>query len=94
MTMKHFDFVKGTSPEYMHCALIGVAKLLIGLWTDSAKCMGKGYDIRKHISAIDELMTSRNIQTPSEITRKPRGLSDVKHWKGTLHKHVYYNLNN
>ena len=81
MTMDHLDFIKGNSPEYMHCALLGVSKLLLGLWTDTARSKGKEYNIHKHIPAIDHLISS-HIETPSEITRKPRGISNLKHWKG------------
>lgn len=83
MTLQHFNFIKGTSPDYMHCALLGTAKLLVSLWTETARCRGSEHDIRRHIPVIDQLLTT-NIVTPAEIIRKPRGLSQLKHWKGMV----------
>ena len=79
MLLTSFDVPKGISPEYMHCACLGVSKLMISLWTNTTRCKQTPHDI--HIS---------NIRTPTEITRKPRGLGDVQHWKGRYN----YNSNN
>ena len=61
------------SVEYMHCALLGVSKLLLSLWTDPARCGGMLHDIR---------VCDDRIKVPSSIRRKPRTVSDLKHWKG------------
>ena len=65
----------------MHCALLGVSKLLLSLWMDAARCSGTSHDLRADISLLDERISK--IEVPSEIRRKPRGISDMKHWKGT-----------
>ena len=80
MSLHSFDITKGVSPDYMHCACLGVSKLMIGLWTNTTRCRQTEHDLHKSIGAIDINVT--NIKTPTEITRKPRGLGDVHHWKG------------
>lgn len=80
--LKSFDFIKGFSVDYMHCALLGVSKLLINLWFDPARCRNTLHDLRGDIRWIDKCLSCT--QVPSLIRRKPRGISDLKHWKGTL----------
>ena len=77
-SLKSLNFIKGAAPDYMHCTLIGVSKLLLSLWME--KCRGSPHDIRKEIDTIDSRIAQA--QVPSEIRRKPRGVSEVKHWKG------------
>ena len=36
--LEYLDFIKGVSPEYMHCAILGVLKLLMDLWMDADQC--------------------------------------------------------
>ena len=73
--------VNGTSPDYMHCALLGVSKLLLNLWLDSSKCRGTDHDLRNAECIIDDRI--KNIQIPSEINHVLRGVREMKHWKGT-----------
>lgn len=70
------------SVEYMHCALLGVSKLLLSLWTDCARCRDTHHDLRSAIPRLDKVLGG--IKVPSVIRRKPRGLSDIKHWKGHM----------
>lgn len=81
-TLESFDVVNGVSPDYMHCALLGVTKLLLGLWTDTSRCLRTHHDLHCHILSMDACIET--FWTPSEITRKPRGLSQLKHWKGVM----------
>ena len=60
----------------MHLALLGVSKLVLGLW------MSKSRALHTNLHAIENRM--RQIQVPTEISREPRGLSELKHWKGTV----------
>lgn len=84
--LKSFDLIKGMSPDYMHCACLGVTKLLLNLWTDTARCRGTGHDLHADITLLDERI--HQIAVPSEIRHKPRGISDMKHWKGTASIYV------
>ena len=78
--LRSFNFINGMSVEYMHCALLGVSKLLLSLWTDSARCSNTIHDIRHAIQQLDNRIN--RIKVTSSIRRKPRGISDLKHWKG------------
>jgi hypothetical protein len=79
--LKSFDIINGMSVKYMHCALLGVSKLLLSLWTDTSRCRGSCHNIRDAIPLIDKMLIS-NVKTPYTIRRKPRGLTEMKHWKG------------
>jgi len=67
--------IQSVSPEYMHLALLGVSKTVLNLWISEP-------DIQSNMAEIERRIT--NIEVPSEINREPRGLSEMKHWKGTL----------
>lgn len=85
--LNSLDFIKGMSPDYMHSTLLGVSKLLLKLWTTTSICRSTLHDI--HGSADMRIINNRidKILIPSEIRRKPRGMADVKHWKGELINH-------
>ena len=78
--LKHFDLVKGMTPEYMHAALLGVSKLVLTMWMSDARSHGRFSDLHDNISRVEERI--RQIEVPSEIRRRPRRISEVKHWKG------------
>jgi hypothetical protein len=80
--LKSLDFIKGMSVDYMHCALLGVSKLLVSLWIETSRCVGTDHNIRAFISSLDQQLL-HNIKIPSCIRRKPRGLSELKHWKAS-----------
>lgn len=60
--------------------------LLLNLWMDTARCHGTGHDLHADITLLDERI--HQIAVPSEIRRKPRKTSDMKHWKGTASIYV------
>ena len=78
--LKSFDLIKGMSPDYMHCALLGVSKMLLHLWTDTSRCRGTLHNLHADVALLDRRI--KDIEVPSEIHRKPRGISDLKQWKG------------
>lgn len=78
--LKSFDLAKGFSPDYMHGTLLGVSKLLINLWITPSKCRGTDHDLHSVVELIDDRI--KQIKIPSEIHRLPRGIKEVKHWKG------------
>ena len=82
--LKSFDFIKGMSLDYMHCALLGVSKLLLNLWTDTARCRSTNHNLHADVKILDERIAQ--ITVPSEIRRKPRGISDMKGW------HIIYHI--
>ena len=64
-----YDIIDGTAIDYMHCALLGVVKLLLSLWIGSENHT-KEYYIGRKLNIIDRRLIE--IQPPSIITRKPR----------------------
>jgi len=59
------------SPDYMHSALLGVSKLLLNMWIK---------DQHIDVGVVEERI--KLIDVPTEISRKPRGIRELKHWKG------------
>lgn len=78
--LKYFDLVKGVTPEYMHLALLGVSKLVLTMWMSDARSHGSFSNLHVNMSVVEERI--KQIEVPSEITCKPRGISKLKHWKG------------
>ena len=73
--------------EYMHCVMEGVVKLLLSLWTDTARCRGTLHDIERDLHLVDQRIGQ--IEVPTEVPRKPRGLKDhLNNWKGILLKYM------
>lgn len=63
----------------MHGALLGVSKQLLTLWFGT-KSVGTGHDLRANIATVNAQL--QLIAVPSEISRKPRDVSEAAHWKG------------
>ena len=59
----------------MHLALLGVSKSVLNLWMNEPEIQSNLAEIERRIDSIE---------VPSEIHRQPRGLSELKHWKGML----------
>ena len=79
--LKSLDFITGFSIDYMHCVLLGVSKLLLSLWLEPSRCRGTSHDLHSQLNLLDDRFS--RLHVPSMIRRKPRGLNDLKHWKGT-----------
>ena len=69
--LRHFDFI--ISPEYTHCTLLGVTKTLLCMWTDTSWSRNT---LHPDIPLLDERLSQ--ISVPSEVWRKPCGISDMK----------------
>ena len=54
-------------------------KLLLSLWTDHTRSRGTLHDLEPHLHLIDDRIAQ--IQVPTGIKRKPRGIEDLKKWK-------------
>lgn len=87
---KNFDLVNGFCIDYMHCVLLGVLKKLLGLWLDSVN-HDKPYYIKPKSQC---LLNSRliKIKPISNISRKPRPLSDRSNYKANEYRNLllYY----
>jgi len=92
MKLSHYDIIKGTSIDYMHCVLLGVTKLLLSLWFNT-KNKASAFYLGRKISMVDERLVG--IHPPSVITRKPRKLSEhLKYYKASEYRSflLYYSL--
>jgi hypothetical protein len=82
-SLPHYDIVRGTSIDYMHCILINIVRLLISLWFDSTHS-SELWSCSRYVSTVDARIES--IQPPNLITRAPRGISKRKHWKASEYR--------
>lgn len=77
----HFDVIKGTAIDYMHCICEGVVKQLLKHWFQKEKKNDVSSIFTQMDSVSSELIS---IKPPSELTRRPRKLKDQKDWKGIV----------
>ena len=92
MKLSHYDIIRGTTIDYMHCVLLGVMKLLMSLWFGTTH-NSQRYYIGRKIVLIDKRLAE--INPPSIITRKPRKLSEhFKYYKASEYRSflLYYSL--
>ena len=74
-------------PEYMHCVLLGVVKMFVISWF-SSKNTEKPLYLGNNRKLIEERLIG--IQPPSNITRVPRSLDEMKHYKARNEKILFY----
>jgi hypothetical protein len=85
-----FDIINGMAVDYMHCVLLGVSRLLLQLWFDTAHHKEAWY-LRGQIAVVDDRLCK--IKPPNEMQRTPRSLqTTMKFWKGTSCCVVHYIL--
>lgn len=78
--LPNFDLVRGVAIDYMHCALLGVTKMMMTLWFDKSH-KDKIFSIATKISEVDNRLLK--IKPPNFIARLPRSLSEVSHYKAS-----------
>lgn len=66
--------------DFMHLVCLGVVKRLLLRWTGDGRSR-KGRLSSRHIDEISLKLSGLNF--PSEFTRQPRGLNEVRRWKAT-----------
>jgi len=79
----NFGLISGTPLDYMHLVCIGVVKKLITLWLEGPLTVRIPLSVVKLIS--DNLIKIQKC-TPNDFARKPRGLTEYKHWKATEYR--------
>lgn len=86
----YFNLVFGFTLDYMHAVLIGVCKLVTGLWLESTDKMP--YFIGNRMQELNDRM--KHIKPPSSISRRPRSMKDYKMWKANEWRAflLYYSL--
>lgn len=81
MFIPGFDIIKGIAVDYMHCALLGVTKMLMTLWFNKSHAT-ECQSISKQEEVVDRQLL--NITPPNCISRAPRSITkDFAHWKAS-----------
>ena len=70
--------ISSTPLDYMHSIRLGVVKKMILLWIKGPLSVRLN---RRAINKILHLLLLIKSSTPKEFVRKPRPISDIKHWK-------------
>lgn len=78
MFMNQFNVIHGFVVDYMHGICAGVMKMLLTLWFDKQHKNEKFSFITSKALVSERL---KSIQPNLQITRPPRSLDDVSHWK-------------
>lgn len=81
--LPNFDIVKRFSLDYLHLVCLGTVRKLINCWISGPN------DVRypsKKINEISKLLVQLKTNIPCEISRKTRGLDQIKRWKATEYR--------
>lgn len=91
LLIPNFNIIKGFSPEYMHCVLLGVVRLFLMTWFDP-QFNNKLYYLGRKKQTFDNRM--KQILPPCEITRTPQSVDNLCKWKASEFKNflTYYSL--
>ena len=79
--LQSFDIVWGIVPDYMHGALLGIAKMLLRLWFTSSNA-DKPYFLGRQIKHIDKFL--KKMKPTDDIGRLPRKIEhNMHHFKAS-----------
>lgn len=71
MSFPKFDLIKGT--DYMHCVLLGVVKMILGLWIDSDH-KNEQLSLRSHIDVLNDRINK--LRPHCMISRLPKKIDE------------------
>ncbi|XP_075534449.1 uncharacterized protein LOC142568328 isoform X1 [Dermacentor variabilis] len=74
------DLIRQVPLDYMHLTCLGVVRKLLLLWIKGEKTYRIGKRSRESVSGAS---TEIRHYVPSEMSRKPRSLSDIDRWKAS-----------
>lgn len=91
--ISHFDLVDGFVPDFLHCALLGVACQLVSLWFETTNHEHPWY-IGQPSTLVTYDARVRNVVVPKEVRRLPCSIKTREHWKANEFKTfvLYYSL--
>jgi hypothetical protein len=92
MMTESFDYVRSTAVDYMHCALLGIERLLTNLWF-LPKHAKELFSLYSYLDLVDSRLSQ--IKPPGTISRLPRSISEhFKFWKASELRSwmLYYSL--
>ena len=86
-----FDMIYGMTPDYTHCAILGITRQFLKLWTNSQQ-HAQAYYIGLKCKEID--MRFLCIKPPASVSRVPRSINELKFWKAheLYHWALFYSL--
>lgn len=79
--LSDFDMVNGFPLDYLHLICLGTVRKLLYLWCFDTKCNNKLS--RASINQLSQLLLAQKYNIPTEFSRKPRSLQEIKRWKAT-----------
>lgn len=71
MSFPKFDLIKGT--DYMHCVLLGVVKMILGLWIDLDH-KNEQWSLRSHIDVLNDRINK--LRPHCMISRLPKKIDE------------------
>ncbi|XP_064462210.1 uncharacterized protein LOC135372623 [Ornithodoros turicata] len=77
--LRKFDIGRGFTVDYMHCVLLGVARMFLALWLDTKHHRRDWYLGSSATEIESRLMSIR----PPDVTRTPRSLKHRLYWKAS-----------
>lgn len=83
MFLKHFDVINGFVIDYMHCVCGGIMKLMLNIWFGKDKKQNEGSYFKYRYRVSEYLI---KIKPTIFITRVPRSLDDLVHWKSSEYR--------
>ena len=73
-----FNIIRVVAIDYINCVLLGIVKMHLTLWFDKTH-RNEPFSIAPKISEVDKCLHA--IKPPSFITRFPRSLIEIAHFK-------------
>ncbi|XP_063403282.1 uncharacterized protein LOC134712602 [Mytilus trossulus] len=87
MFLKHFNVIHGFVIDYMHGVCAGVMKMLLTLWFDKQH-KTENFSMFIHKGSVNTRLSS--IHPNLHITRPPRSLDDLSHWKSAEYRNFLF----
>ena len=81
-----FNIIRVVAIDYIKCVLLGIFKMHLTLWFDKTH-WNEPFSIAPKISEVDKCFHA--IKPPSFITRFPRSLIEIAHFKSAELKNNY-----
>lgn len=81
ISFDHFDLANSFCIDYMHQALLGVTKCLLGFWTNTQNKEQPYYISKPKRNELNKRIMQ--IKTPSFISRRPRSIEQIKLFKSS-----------
>lgn len=82
-----FDIIRGNVIDSMHCVYLGITKMMLNLWI-SVNYRNEKWSLRKHMQKLNSRLAQ--IKPPNFVSRIPRSLDDLCHWKASEYRSFFF----